>query len=65
MTPSGSLNRLNCGDLKQDGFVARDLELVEDLIHLLRRQIAVFVAQGIDGRIDQELRHRERLGELR
>src|SRR5205823_9863987 len=48
---------IESGDLKNDRFVARDGQPIENALHFTAGQVPVFVAQRVNGWIDQILRN--------
>ena len=53
------------GDLKNDRFVARDGQPLENVLHFTAGQFPVFVAQRVNGWVDQILRNVQPLGKGR
>src|SRR5207249_9819711 len=57
------LEAVETPDLEQDRLVPRHAEALADAVDRTSRELAVLVAEGIDRRVDHELRNREPLGE--
>ena len=53
------------GDLKNDRFVAGDGQPLENVLHFTAGQFPVFVAQRVNGWVDQILRNVQPLGKGR
>ena len=61
----GVFQPVEAGDLRDQRLVLRDLQPMEDRLDRLGGQLAVLVAERVNGRGDQELADRQPLGELR
>src|SRR3989338_4582105 len=62
--PNGVFKSVESGDLEQNRSIAWNIKVLQNRIDLFIGEILIFVAEGIDRRIDEVLRDRQSTGEL-